>query len=287
MTDVSVGESDSIEEQVCKIAFQNRKYVGPDDSSDVLSLANDRIGVAKYDFEQYRWKIVTNRGTNTDALCEENDSERRKENVEETTKNRKKRKRRFLTICTANCKYDLVRRVAAGFGMREVTEDSNWNLYWTDLSVSVERSKDMRRFQRINHFPGMTEICRKDLLARNLNRMQKLFPKDYNFFPKTWCFPADYGDATIYSRVRRSRVFILKPDSGCQGRGIYLTKHLKDVKPSERLICQVYIARVRNINPFPIRKKSLEVLQKPTNSLSKEKEIFLCMFLFPLHGECL
>lgn len=65
VTDVSVGESDSIEEQVCKIAFQNRKYVGPDDSSDVLSLANDRIGVAKYDFEQYRWKIVTNRGTNT------------------------------------------------------------------------------------------------------------------------------------------------------------------------------------------------------------------------------
>lgn len=98
---------------------------------------------------------------------------------------------RFLTICTANCKYDVVRRVAARFGMREVTEDSSWDIYWTDLSISVERAKDMRRFQRINHFPGMTEICRKDLLARNLNRMQKLFPKDYNFFPKTWCFPAE------------------------------------------------------------------------------------------------
>lgn len=102
-----------------------------------------------------------------------------------------KKKNRFLTICTANCKYDVVRRVAGRFGMREVTEDSSWDLYWTDLSVSVERAKDMKRFQRINHFPGMTEICRKDLLARNLNRMSKLFPKDYNFFPKTWCFPAE------------------------------------------------------------------------------------------------
>lgn len=98
---------------------------------------------------------------------------------------------RYLTICTSNCKYDAVRRVAARFGMKEVTEDSSWNLYWTDLSVSVERAKDMKRYQKVNHFPGMTEICRKDLLARNLNRMLKLFPKDYNFFPKTWCFPAE------------------------------------------------------------------------------------------------
>lgn len=46
--------------------------------------------------------------------------------------------------------------------------------------------------QKINHFPGMSEICRKDLLARNMNRMQKLFPKDYNIFPKTWCLPAEW-----------------------------------------------------------------------------------------------
>lgn len=45
--------------------------------------------------------------------------------------------------------------------------------------------------QKINHFPGMSEICRKDLLARNMNRMLKLFPKDYNIFPRTWCLPAE------------------------------------------------------------------------------------------------
>jgi tubulin polyglutamylase TTLL6/13 len=37
----------------------------------------------------------------------------------------------------------------------------------------------------------MSEICHKDLLARNLNRMLKIFPNDYSFFPKTWCLPAE------------------------------------------------------------------------------------------------
>lgn len=46
-------------------------------------------------------------------------------------------------------------------------------------------------FQKVNHFPGMIELCRKDLLARNLNRMLRLFPKEYNIFPRTWCLPAE------------------------------------------------------------------------------------------------
>ncbi|XP_031839759.1 tubulin polyglutamylase TTLL13-like isoform X1 [Nomia melanderi] len=181
-----------------------------------------------------------------DLSFADTDTESRKDNADGSStksKKKKKKRRRYLTICTSNCKYEAVRRVAARFGMKEVTEDSSWNLYWTDLSVSVERAKDMKRYQKVNHFPGMTEICRKDLLARNLNRMLKLFPKDYNFFPKTWCFPADYGDAVAYAKLRRSKTFIVKPDTGCQGRGIYLTKNLKDVKPTERMICQVYVAR--------------------------------------------
>lgn len=45
--------------------------------------------------------------------------------------------------------------------------------------------------QKANHFPGMNEICRKDRLARNLNRMKRSFPNEYSFFPKTWSLPAE------------------------------------------------------------------------------------------------
>lgn len=89
----------------------------------------------------------------------------------------------------------------------------------------------------------MLEICRKDLLARNLNRMLRFFPRDYNFFPKTWCFPADLGEAITYSRLRKNKTFILKPDAGSQGRGIVITKSLKEIRPIDRGICQVYITK--------------------------------------------
>ncbi|XP_012256315.2 tubulin polyglutamylase TTLL13-like isoform X2 [Athalia rosae] len=184
------------------------------------------------------------------ALQPETSLDSKKMEQNRPPKSVKKKKRRFLTICTSNCKYEVVRRVAAKFGMKEVTEDSSWNLYWTDLSISIERAKDMKRFQKVNHFPGMTEICRKDLLARNLNRMLRLFPKDYNFFPKTWCLPADHGEAIAYAKLRKAKTFIVKPDTGCQGRGIYLTKNLKDVKPYDRMICQVYVSRPFLVDGF-------------------------------------
>lgn len=65
-----------------------------------------------------------------------------------------------ISICLTNCRYESIRKVASAFGMREVSEEEAWNFYWTDMSVSVERAKEMKRFQRINHFPGMLEICR-------------------------------------------------------------------------------------------------------------------------------
>ncbi|CAN9508793.1 unnamed protein product [Ophioblennius macclurei] len=101
----------------------------------------------------------------------------------------------------------------------------------------------MKRYQKINHFPGMSEICRKDLLARNMNRMLKLFPKDYNIFPRTWCLPADYSDFQAYTRAKKSKTYICKPDTGCQGKGIFLTKSSKDIQPGEHMICQVYVSR--------------------------------------------
>lgn len=122
-----------------------------------------------------------------------------------------------------------VRRAAQQYGLREGGENDDWTLYWTDFSVSLERVMEMKSYQvsgselvlsisgvltvpqgcpmgtpvspivhefrlplqKINHFPGMSEICRKDLLARNMCRMSKLFPKDFHFFPRTWCLPAE------------------------------------------------------------------------------------------------
>ncbi|KAK9530018.1 hypothetical protein VZT92_011556 [Zoarces viviparus] len=111
------------------------------------------------------------------------------------------------------------------------------------LLAGTASERRWRRFQKINHFPGMSEICRKDLLARNMNRMLKLFPRDYNIFPRTWCLPADYSDFQAYTRANKSKTYICKPDTGCQGNGIVITKSIKDIQPGEHMICQVYVSR--------------------------------------------
>ncbi|KAH8875796.1 Tubulin polyglutamylase TTLL13 [Schistosoma japonicum] len=156
---------------------------------------------------------------------------------------KKKRKKRQLTVNLSNCKYESVRRVLKRFGFRETEDDEDWCLYWTDYSVTIDKVLVMKQWQKINHFPGMSEICRKDSLARNLNRMIRLFPKDYNIFPKTWCLPSDWNDIQNYARKHKSKTFIIKPDNGCQGRGIYITKSAKDIRPMENMICQVYISK--------------------------------------------
>ncbi|XP_042329065.1 LOW QUALITY PROTEIN: tubulin polyglutamylase TTLL13-like [Sceloporus undulatus] len=168
----------------------------------------------------------------------------------EETRQNKKKKHRLLSINLASCKYESVRRAARRCGLKEVGEEEEWTVYWTDCSVSLERVMEMKRFQKINHFPGMAEICRKDLLARNLNRMLKLFPKEYSIFPRTWCLPADYGDFQAYGRMRKNRTYICKPDSGCQGRGIFITRNPKEIKHGEHMICQQYIAKPFLIDGF-------------------------------------
>ncbi|KAM6961341.1 tubulin polyglutamylase ttll6 [Aplochiton taeniatus] len=109
---------------------------------------------------------------------------------------------------------------------------------------------DMKRYQKINHFPGMNEVCRKDMLARNMNRMLKLFPKDYNIFPKTWCLPADYIEFQSYCRMWKHKTVICKPDNSCQGKGIYITRQPREINPEEHIICQNYISKPFIIDGF-------------------------------------
>ncbi|NXX75139.1 TTL13 polyglutamylase, partial [Urocolius indicus] len=154
------------------------------------------------------------------------------------------------SINLSNCKYESVRQAARHCGLKEAGEDEEWTVYWTDYSISLEHVKGMKRFQKINHFPGMSEICRKNLLARNLNRMRKLFPKEYNIFPRTWCLPADYGDFQAYRRMRKARTFICKPNSGCQGKGISITCNPEEIKCGEHMICQQYISKPFLIDGF-------------------------------------
>ncbi|XP_022232366.2 tubulin polyglutamylase TTLL13 [Drosophila obscura] len=154
-----------------------------------------------------------------------------------------------LSICAEHTHFPLVSRIAKSMGFQQVPEHRLWNVQWTDCTPHHDLLRSMKRFQQINHFPGMMEICRKDLLSRNLNRMLKIYPGDYRIFPKTWLMPTDAYDVATYAS-KHKRTFILKPYSSGRGRGIWITPDLRTVSKREKLICQTYIERPLLIDGF-------------------------------------
>jgi tubulin polyglutamylase TTLL6/13 len=90
------------------------------------------------------------------------------------------------------CQYPVLRDVIKSFGWEETDDETDWILFWTDCSVCADRVKRLKSYQKINHFPGTSEITRKDNLGRNMNRIKDLFPKEYSFIPRTWVLPHEF-----------------------------------------------------------------------------------------------
>ena len=156
----------------------------------------------------------------------------------------KKRVKKKLTICLSGCKYDLISRITEELGYRTVEEEEPWNLQWIDTSVSIERVMRMKKFQKINHFPGMAEISRKDFLAKNLTRMQKMFSEEYSYFPATFALPQEANLLRDFCRSKKGKTkltLIVKPSVGCQGKGIYLATTCDKINMSEPVVVQTYV----------------------------------------------
>lgn len=60
-----------------------------------------------------------------------------------------------------------------------------------------------------------------------------------------------HSDFQAYTRAKKNRSYICKPDTGCQGKGIFITKSYKDIPQEEHMICQVYISRVSVYSTTP------------------------------------
>ena len=65
-----------------------------------------------------------------------------------------------------------------------------YDLTWHDNSISPKFFSMLETYQKVNMYPGIQCITKKNLLARNLMQMAKAFPNQYEFFPKTWLLPS-------------------------------------------------------------------------------------------------
>ncbi|NWW14992.1 TTL11 polyglutamylase, partial [Falcunculus frontatus] len=124
------------------------------------------------------------------------------------------------------------------------------DIYWHGVSFH-----DNNIFSgQVNKFPGMMETVRKITLSRAMRTMQDLFPLEYNFYPRSWILPEELSIFVDEVRVMKDSnpswkpTFIVKPDGGCQGDGIYLIKDPNDIRltgstQSRPAVVQEYICK--------------------------------------------
>jgi tubulin polyglutamylase TTLL6/13 len=148
-------------------------------------------------------------------------------------------------ICNlSECQYEIIRHVVENVMQWEVVEEDEeeeTDLYWIDTGMTSERLTSLKLYQKINHFPGMYSITRKDFLGNALNSMRRLFPIDYNFFPRTFILPRDYSELRAYNSNKKNQTFIVKPEASSQGRGIFLTRKLEEIP--NKCVVQRYLSK--------------------------------------------
>ena len=113
-----------------------------------------------------------------------------------------------------NTQYEIVKHVAKHIMKWRISyadEDEEWDVLWLDGWILPERFAKMKPYQKVNHFPEMYGITRKNHLAKNLKRMQRIFPKAYSFFPPSWILPAEFSDFRIQFTQKLNKTFIIKP----------------------------------------------------------------------------
>ena len=151
-----------------------------------------------------------------------------------------------VIVNVAWCKYTVVREAASKLNydlIDDQEDDTACNLRWLDVGVGLDKVMALSSFQRINHFAGMSCLHTKTGLAATLRPLQRAFPRSYEgVHPATWLLPEEMADfvramapdeAQAEASLRR-KVFIIKPASSCQGRGIHLARCLEDLQDSNK-----------------------------------------------------
>ena len=220
------------------------KDVSPSKRSNDKNMNNKKYDNVNDDIERKeKYDVDDKLLVSNDNIIVEDEDEEEKQTTTITKKKKKKKKkgihpRQSVKVNLSDCSYPVVYRVIKYLGWSKASskENANWDIYWKDngsYSVSTVREMCPQGSKRkVNHFGGMAEICLKHLLAHNMNRMKKEFPKHYTFHPKTWVLPHDKPQLKAYYQTKRTKpTFICKPSDSCQGRGIYLTKKLPEYTP--------------------------------------------------------
>ena len=82
-------------------------------------------------------------------------------------------------------------------------------------------------------FIGISTASHKDELSKHIKRLKLFFPEEFSFYPQTWILPEEQSQCDEYAQKQKSSgkvaTYIMKPDEGAQGEGIYLVQNPRDL----------------------------------------------------------
>lgn len=109
------------------------------------------------------------------------------------------------------------------------TTDRDQVILWNGSRVADNTYRLLNAFQKVNHFPGSTELTQKDRTWVNLRTMAKRFGKAaFNFIPETYIVPEQL-DEFLKCYQRTDYFWIVKPHASSCGRGIFMLKNIDEI----------------------------------------------------------
>lgn len=123
-------------------------------------------------------------------------------------------------------------------GWKEVGEHDEWDFVWADREwiYAAFDKLHLESWQRLNHYRNGRELCRKDLMAKNMKRQRRNLEKEgryeeaqsYEFIPTTFVLPREYS-MFVEEFKKVGGIWIMKPIGSAQGKGIFLFTRLSEI----------------------------------------------------------
>lgn len=118
----------------------------------------------------------------------------------------------------SDAKFSSVYQAFEELRIQEMSGNPNSILIWTD-SLNNVSFDNIQPYQVINRIPNMEILSLKASFFFNINRMKKVFPNIFSYFPRTFILPIDEKEFT--KACKNSLIpIIIKPDNGSFGNGI-------------------------------------------------------------------
>lgn len=121
------------------------------------------------------------------------------------------------------------------------TSGNDFVISWSGPNIRDNVYQNMNEWQRINHFPGSTELTRKDRLWHHFAEMAQSFgTRDFDFVPETYVLP-EQVDEFLECYEKAKCTWIVKPNASSRGRGIFMLRDLSELPLEETVVVSRYV----------------------------------------------